>query len=62
MKIVKKCGEVNLVIEIAGIETQLERLTENLRKIQKALGEYLERVRASFPRWVLYLFPQRKKR
>ena len=62
MKIVKKCGEVNLVIEIDGIETQLERLTENLRKIRKALSEFLERERASFPRWVLYLFPQRKKR
>ena len=34
-----------------GIQKTLERLADLLAKIQKALGEYLERERASFPRF-----------
>ena len=36
---------------VPGIQRQLERLTDLLGKIQKALGEYLERERSSFPRF-----------
>ena len=38
-------------MNIQGIQKSLERLAEMLNKIQKALGEYLERERASFPRF-----------
>lgn len=40
------------VINIAGVQKTLDRLADLLGKIQKALGEYLERERASFPRYV----------
>lgn len=36
---------------IQGVQRLLERLAEVLAKIQKALGEYLERERSSFPRF-----------
>ena len=39
------------VLAIEGIQRSLERLAEMLSKIQKALGEYLERQRAAFPRF-----------
>jgi dynein heavy chain 1, cytosolic len=39
------------VMNIPGIQKSLERLADLLSKIQKALGEYLERERASFPRF-----------
>ena len=39
------------VINIAGVQKTLDRLADLLGKIQKALGEYLERERASFPRY-----------
>lgn len=39
------------VLNIAGVQKSLERLAELLSKIQKALGEYLERERSSFPRF-----------
>ena len=39
------------VLNIANVQCQLERLADLLNKIQKALGEYLERERASFPRY-----------
>lgn len=34
-----------------GVQRLLERLADMLGKIQKALGEYLERERNSFPRF-----------
>ena len=39
------------VMNIQGIQKSLERLADLLNKIQKALGEYLERERSSFPRF-----------
>jgi dynein heavy chain 1 len=39
------------VLNIEGIERKLERLADLLTKIQKALGEYLEKQRAAFPRF-----------
>ena len=51
MKKVYKSPFVMDVLGIQGIQKSLERLAEMLNKIQKALGEYLERERASFPRF-----------
>jgi dynein heavy chain 1, cytosolic len=39
------------VVHIQGAQKILERLADLLSKIQKALGEYLERERNSFPRF-----------
>lgn len=39
------------VLNIPGVQRSLERLADLLGKIQKALGEYLERERTSFPRF-----------
>ncbi|KAI6221986.1 Dynein heavy chain, cytoplasmic [Aphelenchoides besseyi] len=39
------------VVHIQGAQRLLERLADILAKIQKALGEYLERERSSFPRF-----------
>lgn len=50
MKKVSKSPLVIDVLNIQGVQRQLERLADLLGKIQKALGEYLERERASFPR------------
>ena len=52
MKKVTKSPLVMDVLNIANVQRQLERLADLLNKIQKALGEYLERERASFPRFV----------
>lgn len=51
MKKVSKSPFVLDVLSIAGVQKSLERLAELLSKIQKALGEYLERERSSFPRF-----------
>ena len=51
MKKVSKSPMVIDVLNIQGIQRSLERLADLLAKIQKALGEYLERERASFPRF-----------
>lgn len=51
MKKVYKSPFVIDVMNIQGIQKSLERLAELLNKIQKALGEYLERERSSFPRF-----------
>jgi dynein heavy chain 1 len=51
MKRVSKSPLVMDVLNIQGVQKTLERLAELLAKIQKALGEYLERERASFPRF-----------
>lgn len=51
MKKVAKSPFIIEVLNIPGIQKSLERLADLLNKIQKALGEYLERERASFPRF-----------
>ncbi|KAI7858782.1 dynein heavy chain [Circinella umbellata] len=51
MKKVYKSPFVMDVLNIPNIQKSLERLADLLSKIQKALGEYLERERASFPRF-----------
>jgi dynein heavy chain 1, cytosolic len=51
MKKVAKSPLVLDVLAISGVQKSLERLAELLSKIQKALGEYLERERISFPRF-----------
>ncbi|PWZ01334.1 cytoplasmic dynein heavy chain 1 [Testicularia cyperi] len=51
MKKVYKSPFVLDVLNIPGVQKSLERLAELLGKIQKALGEYLERERANFPRF-----------
>ncbi|KAM9149649.1 LOW QUALITY PROTEIN: cytoplasmic dynein 1 heavy chain 1-like [Pangshura tecta] len=51
MKKVSKSPLVMNVLNIQGIQRSLERLADLLGKIQKALGEYLERERSSFPRF-----------
>ena len=51
MKKVYKSPLIMEVLNISGVQKSLERLAELLSKIQKALGEYLERERMSFPRF-----------
>ncbi|XP_017775192.1 PREDICTED: dynein heavy chain, cytoplasmic isoform X3 [Nicrophorus vespilloides] len=51
MKKVGKSSMVMDVLNIQGVQRALERLADLLGKIQKALGEYLERERTSFPRF-----------
>ncbi|KAG9237794.1 cytoplasmic dynein-like protein 1 heavy chain 1 [Amylocarpus encephaloides] len=51
MKKVYKQPFVLDVLNISGVQKSLERLADLLNKIQKALGEYLERERVSFPRF-----------
>ncbi|XP_014790579.2 cytoplasmic dynein 1 heavy chain 1 [Octopus bimaculoides] len=51
MKKVTKSPLVMDIVNIPNVQRQLERLADLLGKIQKALGEYLERERASFPRF-----------
>lgn len=51
MKKVNKSPFVLDVLNIPGIQRTLDRLADLLTKIQKALGEYLEKERSSFPRF-----------
>ncbi|KAI9713200.1 MAG: Dynein heavy chain, cytoplasmic [Bogoriella megaspora] len=54
LTLMKKVGRSDGVLEVLGIpgvQKSLERLADLLNKIQKALGEYLERERLSFPRF-----------
>jgi dynein heavy chain 1, cytosolic len=51
MKKVAKSPMVMDVLNIPAVQRSLERLADLLGKIQKALGEYLERERTSFPRF-----------
>ena len=51
MKKVSKSPFVLDVLNIPGVQKSLERLADLLAKIQKALGEYLERERPAFPRF-----------
>jgi dynein heavy chain 1, cytosolic len=51
MKKVNKQPYVLDVLAIPNVQKSLERLADLLNKIQKALGEYLEKERVSFPRF-----------
>lgn len=54
LNLMVRVSKTRIVMEIVafeGIEKLLERLSELLTKIQKALGEYLERQRSAFPRF-----------
>lgn len=51
MKKVTAAPRILDVVHIQGAQRILERLADNLAKVQKALGEYLERERSSFPRF-----------
>ncbi|CAB4481707.1 unnamed protein product [Rhizophagus irregularis] len=54
MGVMKKVYKSPFVMDVLGIrdvQKSLERLSDLLSKIQKALGEYLERERSSFPRF-----------
>ncbi|CAB0033630.1 unnamed protein product [Trichogramma brassicae] len=51
MKKVSKSPMIMDILNIPGVQRSLERLADLLGKIQKALGEYLERERTSFPRF-----------
>lgn len=51
MKKVYKSPFVLDILNIPGVQKNLERLADLLTKIQKALGEYLEKERSSFPRF-----------
>ena len=51
MKKVNKSPFVLDILNIAGVQKNFERLADLLTKIQKALGEYLEKERSSFPRF-----------
>eukprot|EP00052_Salpingoeca_macrocollata_P029602 m.302295 g.302295 ORF g.302295 m.302295 type:complete len:4671 (+) comp22998_c0_seq14:51-14063(+) len=51
MSKVSKAPMVLDVIQIPNAQRSLERLADLLAKIQKALGDYLERERSSFPRF-----------
>ncbi|KAH9390782.1 Cytoplasmic dynein 1 heavy chain 1 [Tyrophagus putrescentiae] len=51
MKKVSKNPMIMDVMNIPGVQRSLERLSDLLGKVQKALGEYLERKRSSFPRF-----------
>ncbi len=53
LSLMRKVGKTPQIMEILAIpqvQKLLERLSDLLTKIQKALGEYLEKERASFPR------------
>ena len=54
LTLMKKVGSSPFVLEVLNIpnlQKTLERLSELLAKIQKALGDYLERERNIFPRF-----------
>ncbi|KAL3100107.1 hypothetical protein niasHS_000718 [Heterodera schachtii] len=51
MREVSTSPQILVVIHIQGVQKILERLADGLSTIQKALGEYLERERNSFPRF-----------
>ena len=51
MKKITKSPAVLEVLSIPNVTKTMERLADLLTKVQKALGEYLERERAAFPRF-----------
>lgn len=52
-EIMKRCGELDVALKIPSVEgiQRIPSLADQLARIQKALGDYLERQRASFPRF-----------
>jgi dynein heavy chain 1 len=56
MKRVVATPRIMEIVNFQGVLRTLERLADMLAKIQKALGEYLERERASFPRYVQHFY------
>jgi len=54
LSVMKKVSRSTLILDVLAlpdVQRSLERLADLLNKIQKALGEYLERERMSFPRF-----------
>ncbi len=54
MDLMKKVSKFPLVIDVLSIQNvlkTLEKLADLLNKIQKSLGEYLEKQRSNFPRF-----------
>ncbi|XP_004348847.1 dynein heavy chain [Capsaspora owczarzaki ATCC 30864] len=51
MKKVTKSPSILDIVAIPNVQKSLERLADLLSKIQKGIGEYLERERSSFPRF-----------
>eukprot|EP01094_Clydonella_sp_ATCC50884_P027826 TRINITY_DN8164_c0_g1_i2.p1 TRINITY_DN8164_c0_g1~~TRINITY_DN8164_c0_g1_i2.p1 ORF type:complete len:4596 (+),score=2011.83 TRINITY_DN8164_c0_g1_i2:76-13863(+) len=51
MRRVHKTPSIVDIVNFEGIQKTCDRIAEMLAKIQKALGDYLERQRASFPRF-----------
>jgi dynein heavy chain 1 len=54
LSLMRKVSKSKMIIEVINIEDilkTLERLSDMLSKIQKALGDYLEKQRAAFPRF-----------
>ncbi|KAK9459211.1 dynein heavy chain, N-terminal region 1-domain-containing protein [Lipomyces oligophaga] len=51
MRTVSKSPTILSILQIPGSLSSLQRLTESLARIQKSLGEYLERERMNFPRY-----------
>ncbi|KAJ3021261.1 hypothetical protein HKX48_008890 [Thoreauomyces humboldtii] len=51
MKKVYKSPFVLDILNIAGVQKSMERLADLLSKIQRALGDYLEKERSAFPRF-----------
>lgn len=55
LKKVAKSPLVMDVLNIPNVQRRLERYADLLSKIQRSLGEYLERQRSSFPRYDLLI-------
>lgn len=54
VNLMKKVSSTPLILEVLafeGLQRTMDRLLDQLTKIQKALGEYLERQRTAFPRF-----------
>ncbi|KAJ3071427.1 hypothetical protein HDU98_005356 [Podochytrium sp. JEL0797] len=54
MSVMKKVAKDQFVLKVLSLDNilkSMERILEQLAKIQKALGEYLERQRSAFPRF-----------
>lgn len=61
MKKVAKSSQVMEVLNIPNLQRMLERLADLLSKVQKALGEYLERERSSFARYAHFVCIRRAR-
>ncbi|RKP02777.1 hypothetical protein CXG81DRAFT_10371 [Caulochytrium protostelioides] len=51
MKKVDRSPQILTVIALPGIQKNLEKILDGLTKIQRALGDYIERERSHFPRF-----------